>query len=340
MINTFGSNFVIKIFGESHGPEIGVQIEGVPRGKELDIKKLRSFLDRRAPGRSELSSGRCEDDTPEFLTGIKEGVFTGDPIIAVIKNKDVRSKDYSAFKNTPRPGHADFPAMVRAKSDTVPPGGGAFSGRMTAPLCIAGGIALQLLGERGIEVQAGIASIGGFTEEEQMREAVLKAKEAGDSLGGIISCTVTGLPVGVGEPMFDGLENKIAQAVFAIPAVKGIEFGAGFAAAGMKGSENNDEYFIREGGSQCSDIYTRTNNAGGILGGMSTGMPVELRVAVKPTPSIARPQRSVNMNSFKEEEIRVTGRHDPCIVPRAVPCVEAAVAIAVYDLLLWMEKRE
>ncbi len=340
MINAFGDNYIVIIFGESHAHEIGVQIDGLPKGKKLDVDELQSFLERRAPGRSELSTSRFEDDVPEFLRGLRDGAFTGDTLLAVIKNKNARSLDYKDFEHIPRPGHADFPAMVRAGSNIVPPGGGAYSGRMTAVLCVAGGIALQLLREQGIEIHAKAESIGGASDDESMREAILKAGEAGDSVGGIIKCTATGLPIGLGEPMFQGLENKIAQAVFAIPAVKGIEFGVGFAVADMKGSENNDEFFLAEGGSRPEDVYTKTNNAGGILGGMSSGMPLEFRVAIKPTPSIAKTQRSVNMKNFKEENLNIKGRHDPCIVPRAIPCVEAAAAIAIYDLLLWREKRE
>ena len=349
MINTYGDNFKIRIFGESHAPEIGVEIEGLPKGETFDFDELCEFLKRRAPGRAENSTGRREPDIPVIRSGAKlsqkdsnDRVFyeyTGDTFLAVIENKDVKSDDYDSFRHIPRPGHADFPAMVRSGSDEIPLGGGPYSGRMTAPLCIAGGLALQLLAKRGIGISAKAVRIGGETEPTAMNAAIEKAKADGDSVGGVIACTVTGVPIGIGEPMFQGLENKIAQAVFGIPAVKGIEFGEGFNAAELRGSENNDEYYFF--GSDCSpeSVGTKTNHAGGILGGMSFGMPIELRVAIKPTPSIAKLQNSVNLKTFKEEKLSVKGRHDPCIVPRAVPCVEAAVAIALYDLIAGTDKQ-
>jgi chorismate synthase len=344
MINTYGDNFKIRIFGESHAPEIGVEIEGLKAGTSFDFGKLCEFLKRRAPGRDENSTGRREEDVPLIKSGAKlsqknfdDRVLyecTGEKLLAVIENKDIKSGDYAGFRNVPRPGHADYPAMVRSGSDEAPLGGGPYSGRMTAPLCIAGGIALQLLSEQGISISAEAVRIGGETEPEAMKAAIACAKADGDSVGGVIACTVAGMPVGIGEPMFQGIENKIAQAVFGIPAVKGIEFGEGFNAAELRGSENNDEYYFCGSGRAPESVSAKTNHAGGILGGMSFGMPIELRVAVKPTPSIAKPQNSVNLRSYKEETLSVTGRHDPCIVPRAVPCVEAAVAIALYDLIL------
>lgn len=350
MINTYGDNFKIRIFGESHAPEIGVEIEGLPEGGTLDFGELCEFLKRRAPGRSENSTGRKEPDVPVIKKGAKlsqnnfnDRVFyeyTGETFLAVIENKDVKSGDYESFKHIPRPGHADFPAMARSGSDEVPLGGGAYSGRMTAPLCIAGGLALQLLAKRGISVSARPVRIGGETEPAAMEAAIEKAKADGDSVGGVIACTVKGMPIGIGEPMFQGLENKIAQAVFGIPAVKGIEFGEGFNAAELRGSENNDEYYFFGSDRSPESVGTKTNHAGGILGGMSFGAPIELRAAIKPTPSIAKQQNSVNMKNFTEEKLSINGRHDPCIVPRAVPCVEAAVAIALYDLILAMEDKD
>lgn len=331
MKNSYGDNFRIEIFGASHAPEIGVVIEGVPAGTVIDERKLQEFMDRRAPGRDEFSTPRKEPDRPEFVSGVTDGVADGKPLKAVIRNTNVRSHDYE--NSVPRPGHADYPASVKFGSGYRFAGGGPFSGRMTAPLCIAGGIALQLLGREGICVSARPVRIGGETEEEKMKAAILAAKAEGDSVGGIIECEVTGLPVGIGDHMFRGMENRISQAVFGIPAVKGLEFGAGFAAADMKGSENNDGYTVSGG-----KVKALSNNAGGILGGMTDGEPLVFRVAMKPTPSIFKPQRSVDLKTLEEVEFTVRGRHDPCVVLRAVPCVEAAAALAVYDALVEARK--
>jgi chorismate synthase len=333
MKNKYGENFKIEIFGASHAPEIGVIIEGIPAGTRIDMESLQRFLDRRAPGRDEFSTPRKEPDQPEFVCGVNDGIADGGTVKAVIRNTNVRSRDYE--NSVPRPGHADYPAAVKFGPDYSFAGGGPFSGRMTAPLCIAGGIAKQLLAVRGVSVSAKPVRIGGETDAEKMKAAILAAKAEGDSVGGIIECRVTGLPVGVGDHMFQGMENRIAQAVFAIPAVKGIEFGAGFAAADMKGSENNDAYGI-----QAGKVRALTNNAGGILGGMTNGEPVVFRVAMKPTPSIFKPQRSVDLKTLEEVEFTVRGRHDPCVVPRAVPCVEAAAAAAVYDAVAETERKE
>lgn len=332
MRNCYGDNFRIDIFGASHAPEIGVTIEGVPSGTRIDNEALQAFMDRRAPGRDEFSTPRKEPDRPEFVAGLVDGVADGSPIKAVIRNTNVRSHDYE--NSIPRPGHADYPASVKFGGGYSFAGGGPFSGRMTAPLCIAGGIALQLLTRRGITVSAKPVRIAGETDEERMKAAILAAKAEGDSVGGVIECTVEGLPPGVGDHMFYGLENRIAQAVFGIPAVKGIEFGSGFAAAEMKGSENNDAYRMVDG-----EVKTLTNHAGGILGGMSTGAPVVFRVAMKPTPSIYKPQLSVDLKTMRDVEFSVKGRHDPCVVLRAVPCVEAAAAVALYDALTSDEGR-
>ena len=256
-------------------------------------------------------------------------MFRGSPITAIIRNCDVRSRDYVNLSDVPRPGHADFPAEFKFSGKQDRAGGGHFSGRLTAPLCVAGAIAVQQLEKMGVAVSARAIRIGGETDPVKMMEAVSAAKAEGDSVGGIVEAEVSGLPVGVGDPMFGGMENRIAQAVFGIPAVKGIEFGEGFAAADLKGSENNDPYCVTEG--RVSPV---TNHAGGILGGISTGAPIVLRVAFKPTPSIAKEQDSVNMKTMESVKLAVKGRHDPCVVPRAVPCVEAAVAIAVYDAVL------
>ena len=329
MSNTFGTAFRFTVFGQSHGQAIGVTMEGLPIGFAPDMDELQTFLNRRAPGQNELSTARREEDRPVFLSGLHKGAVCGAPVTAVIYNHDAKSSDYDALAAVPRPGHADWPAMARFGDARDYAGGGQFSGRMTAPLCIAGGLCLQLLQKRGIRVSAWAERIGGETEPDKMREAVARAKADGDSVGGVIACRVTGLPAGIGEPMFGGVENDVSRAVFGIPGVKGIEFGSGFAGSELRGSENNDAFALRDG-----MLVTETNRCGGILGGMTTGMPVELRVAVKPTPSIAKTQKSVSTETCESVDLSVPGRHDPCIVPRAVPCVEAAVAAAIYDLLL------
>ena len=329
MNSRFGTNFRIAIFGESHAAAIGVEIEGVPAGTRIDIEELQRFLERRAPGRDALSTARREADAPEFLCGVKDGIATGAPIAAIIRNSDTRSGDYGNLANVPRPGHADFPAEVRFAGHQDKAGGGHFSGRLTAPLCVAGGIAMQMLARAGVSVSARAVRIGGETEPERMKAAIEAAREDGDSVGGVVEAEVRGVPVGVGDPMFGGLENRIAQAVFGIPAVKGVEFGEGFAAAEMRGSENNDPYGVADG-----KVTPLTNHAGGILGGLSTGAPIVFRVAFKPTPSIAKEQDSVDMATGRPVKLVVKGRHDPCVVLRAVPCVEAAAAIAVCDAMM------
>ena len=333
MSSTYGKNYCISIFGESHAAAIGVKIEGVPAGARIDADVLQAFLERRAPGRDAFSTARREPDMPEFLCGIKDGIATGAPIAAIIRNSDTRSKDYGNLANVPRPGHADYPAEVKFGGYQDRAGGGHFSGRLTAPLCIAGGIALQLLAREGVSISARPIRIGGETDGEKMKAAIAAARAEGDSVGGVIEAEVRGLPAGVGDPMFDGMENRMAQAVFGIPAVKGMEFGEGFAAAELKGSENNDPYGIVDG-----KVAPITNHAGGILGGISTGAPIVFRVAFKPTPSIGKEQDSVDLSSGTPTKLVVKGRHDPCVVLRAVPCVEAAAAIAVYDALLERKK--
>ena len=325
MSSSFGNAYRITIFGTSHGPHIGVAIEGLPAGFVPDMEALRVLLERRRP-QSAFDTARREPDEPEFTTGLQDGTATGERLVAIIRNKDIQEKDYVNLRKVPRPGHADYPAMVKYGAD-YETGGGEFSGRMTAPLCIAGGLALQLLAQRGIEIASHIVSIGGHTENYE--EVIAAAKADGDSVGGVIECEVTGLQVGLGGALFDGLESRISTAVFAIPAVKGVEFGAGFAAAAVRGSENNDEYYLDNG-----IVRTKTNNSGGILGGMANGMPLVFRAAFKPTPSISKLQQSVNMADGCETMISVSGRHDVCIVPRAVPCVEAAAACALLDVLL------
>ena len=330
MSNTVGMRYRFTIWGQSHAPAIGVTIEGLPAGFRPDMDKMRAFLARRAPGKGPFSTTRREADEPEILSGLSEGVTCGAPLTAVIRNTNTRSGDYENLRRVPRPGHADYPAWVKYGNARDVAGGGQFSGRLTAPLCVAGALALQLLEREGITVRARILSIAGETDADAMAARMQSAKEAGDSVGGIVECVCEGVPPGLGEPMFGGMENRIAQLVFGIPAVKGFEFGAGFAAARLKGSENNDPYYIDENG----EITARTNHAGGILGGITTGMPIVFRAAFKPTPSIGLPQASVDLTNRTDTTITVTGRHDPCIVPRAVPVVEAAAACTLYDAFL------
>lgn len=326
MSSTFGNKIKVSIFGQSHSSAIGVTIDGLAAGFEIDMKKLQEFMNRRAPGNSKMSTPRKEADKPEFLSGLVGNVTCGAPVTAIIKNTNTKSSDYEYMKDVPRPGHADYTAHVKYGGYEDVSGGGHFSGRLTAPMCIAGGIFKQILEEKGISIHAEIEEVGG--EKNDIEGVVMAAAADNDSVGGIIKCVVTGLPAGFGEPMFDGLENRIAAAIFGIPAVKGIEFGRGFDAARIKGSENNDEFYFEDG-----NVKTRSNNHGGILGGISSGMPIEFRVAFKPTPSIGRNQGSISYSGQTNSVICVKGRHDPCIVPRAVPCVEAACSMAVIDLM-------
>ena len=349
MSSTYGENLRFTIFGQSHSPAVGVTIEGIPPGSRVDLEALNAFLARRAPGRNDWSTARREADRPEFLSGIKDGKVCGGPVTAIIRNTDARSGDYAPYFDRPRPGHADYTAAVKYGPARDAAGGGHFSGRLTAPLCIAGGICLQLLERQGVRVKARIASVADVADEgdiltdpvgetfptlsaprgEAMKSRIARAAAEGDSVGGVVECAVTGLPAGLGDPMFGGMESRLAAVLFGIPAVKGVEFGAGFRAAGLRGSENNDPFALKDG-----RVVTLTNHAGGILGGITTGMPLVFRTAFKPTPSIAREQRTVDLASLTETTIAVAGRHDPCIVPRAVPCVEAAAAAAIFDALL------
>jgi len=357
MSSAMGNNFKITVFGQSHSKAIGVVIDGVPAGIKLDLDKIEAFMARRAPSGGGISTARKEADRPEILSGIVDGVTCGAPICAMIANGDTRSKDYSKLRDLPRPMHADFAAAVKYNGANDIRGGGQFSGRLTAPLCFAGAVAMQLLERYGITVGAHIAAIAGIKDQdfdavsvskeqleavkqkklaviddaagEKMTERILEVKAQGDSVGGIIECAVVGLPAGIGEPIYNGIENRVAAAVFGIPAVKGIEFGAGFAAAEMLGSEHNDA-FVMDG----EKVVTQTNRHGGILGGISSGMPILFKAAFKPTPSIAKQQQTVSLSDKQNAELIIEGRHDPCIVPRAVPCVEAAAAVAIIDLLM------
>ena len=349
----YGENLKLSVFGESHGAAIGMTMEGVPAGLPVEEARLQQFLNRRAPGQNAWSTPRREEDRPEFLSGVLDGHTTGAPLTAVIYNHNTRSRDYEALRFTPRPGHADYTAFVKYGGFADAAGGGHFSGRLTAPLCVAGGLCKLWLEERGIRVAAHLQSIGGIADDafdplhpeidrvspdfpvlnpekgEKMRERIAKVHAEGDSVGGVVECAVTGLPAGLGGPGCEGMESRIASLAFAIPAVKGVSFGAGFAAADRRGSENNDAFAV-EGGR----VVTVTNHCGGILGSITNAMPLLIHLAVKPTPSIARPQQSVDLRTMQPCPLEIAGRHDPCIAPRAVPVAEAVAAIAVFDTLL------
>lgn len=351
---SFGNKIKITIFGQSHSEAIGVVIDGLPAGFKLDTDKVAAFMARRAPGQNNLSTPRKEADAVKILSGVVDNVTCGAPLCAIIENTNTRSGDYDKLRFVPRPSHSDFAAMMKHNGFNDIRGGGNFSGRLTAPLCFAGAVCIQILEEKGIHVGAHISSIGKVEDKkfdavnvnkndfvltafpvidekqgELMRKEIYDAKATGDSVGGTIECAVVGMPAGIGDPIFDGIENRISMAVFGIPAVKGIEFGAGFESSKMRGSENNDDFTLENG-----VIKTVTNNHGGILGGISSGMPIVFRCAIKPTPSIGIEQNSVNTETKEAEKLVIGGRHDPCIVPRAVPCVEAAAAIVIADYIL------
>ena len=333
MGSIYGKVLRVAVFGQSHSPAIGVTVDSFPAGHTVDMEMLSAFMSRRAPGRDKYSTARREADIPEFLSGIKNGVTCGAPITAVIRNTDARSGDYDKLSGVPRPSHADYTSTVKYSGHADMSGGGHFSGRLTAPLCVAGALCLSLLAKNGVTVKASIQSIGKASgDEEEMLREISAARADGDSVGGVILCTATGVPAGLGDPIFDGMENRIASAVFGIPGVRGIEFGRGFEAASMRGSEHNDPFTVRDG-----LVVTETNNHGGILGGITSGMPVEFRVAMKPTPSIVKAQKSVDLREMREVDLEIGGRHDPCIALRALPCVEAACAIAILDA--WLESR-
>ena len=356
MSSEFGHILRVSVFGQSHGKAIGVNIDGLPAGEPIDLDALNAFLDRRKPGKSPLSTLRKETDIPVFLSGLENGVTCGAPLCAIIENSDQHSKDYSELADKPRPSHADYTAWVKWGGQADMRGGGHFSGRLTAPLCIAGGIAKQILARRGVYVGAHLASVGTENDSafpllptaalfdeiaakpfpvlddragERMRNVILDARQNLDSVGGVIECAAIGVPAGLGDPMFDGIENRLASALFGIPAVKGLEFGLGFGSSRLHGSENNDPFAVENG-----QIVTETNRAGGILGGITTGMPITLRVAVKPTPSISQAQRTVSLSAKEPTDLVIKGRHDPCIAHRAVPVVEAVTATVLLDILL------
>lgn len=338
MSSSFGKNIKVTIFGESHGPAIGCVLTGFPAGFAPDMDKVTAFMQRRASRGQAGATARSEEDLPEVLSGLFEGKTCGTPIAAVIRNNNTRSQDYANLNVCPRPGHADLTWNAKTNGANDYRGGGHASGRLTAPMCFAGALAKQYLESQGVAVNASICSIKDhqisdnrdeFGLDEEAKKIIEEAQKAGDSVGGIIECAIKGLPIGLGSPIFDGVENKLSQAIFGIPAVKGIEFGSGFQGTKLMGSQNNDAFTYQNG-----QPVTKTNNAGGILGGITNGMPVTFRVAIKPTPSIAKEQQSVDLNAKKDTSLEIKGRHDACIVPRALPVVEAIAALTALDLLL------
>lgn len=352
-----GKKISISLFGQSHSEAIGITMDGLPAGIPINEAEIAAFMKRRAPSASAFSTSRVEPDVPVFVSGIANGITTGTALTAIIYNKDQRSRDYTALISTPRPGHADYTARVKYGGAEDCRGGGAFSGRMTAPLCIAGAIAVGYLKSRGITVGSHIFSIGdvcdgcfdpvGISGDElesivsksfpviddekgaEMLELIARTRADGDSVGGVIECAAVGVPAGLGGELFDGIESTLARLVFSVPAVKGFELGAGFAASRTFGSKNNDEFYYNG-----NEIKTRTNNAGGILGGITSGMPIVFKAAIKPTPSISKPQKTVDLSTHTDTEITIGGRHDACIVPRALPVIESCLSIAVLDEIL------
>ncbi|MEL3957484.1 chorismate synthase [Caldifermentibacillus hisashii] len=356
MSGIMGNKLKLSIFGESHGPAIGITIDGLPPGVAIDMDKVLAEMDRRKPGKSLLSTTRKENDTPEIISGFFNGYTTGAPLTAIIRNSDQRSKVYEDIKNLMRPGHADYPAFVKYGGFHDYRGGGHFSGRITAPLVFAGAIAKQILAEKGILVGAHVKSIRhihdkSFQDVEvnqalfdelkkqelplidgekrtEIEEVILQARKDMDSVGGTIECTVVGIPAGIGDPFFNSVESVLAHLIFSVPAVKGIEFGKGFEMTKLRGSETNDAYYY-----EGDEVKTYTNNNGGITGGITNGMPVLFTVAIKPTSSIAKKQQTINIAEHKNTDLVVKGRHDPCIVPRAIPVIEAVTALGILDLM-------
>ena len=354
MSSMMGNKIKISVFGQSHSKAIGVVVDGLPAGKKIDMEKVMAFMSRRAPGRNAYSTKRFETDKPEILSGLVNDATCGAPLCMVIYNENQNSADYENVMDAPRPSHADYSAYIKYDGFNDVSGGGHFSGRLTAPLCFAGAVCMQILEDMGVEIQAHIQKIKNVYDDKidfvnigrwdtaskefpvindekgkLMMAEIEKARENGDSVGGVIECAVTGVKAGFGEPMFDGIENMLAKNIFGIPAVKGIEFGNGFSATDIYGSENNDNFCIENG-----EIKTTTNNAGGINGGITNGMPIVFRTAIKPTPSIYKEQNSVSLADKTEKKLQIQGRHDPCIVQRAVPVVEAVAAITILDIIL------
>ena len=352
--NSIGKEFTVTTFGESHGKYVGVVLDGCPAGLPLSEADIQVELDRRIPAEPKIVSGRIEKDIAKILSGVFHGFTTGAPIALMVENKEVDSTDYEAIKNLPRPGHADYPARVKYGDFNDYRGGGRFSGRVTVALIMAGAVAKKLLSRFDVDVLAYTRSVGKVKSDkkfnaeeirmnrytaatrcpdlacaERMEEAIVTARKEGDSLGGIVECIALNVPVGVGEPLFDSLDADLAKALFDIPAVKGVEFGLGFGISQLKGSESNDPYIMQNG-----KVATATDNAGGILGGISTGMPIMVQVAIKPTPSIGKEQKTVNLSTMEDACLSIKGRHDPCVVPKAVPAVESAVAITLADHMI------
>jgi chorismate synthase len=352
--NSIGKEFTVTSFGESHGKIIGVVVDGCPAGLPLSEADIQVELDRRIPAEPKIVSGRIEKDAAKILSGVFNGFTTGAPIALMVENKEVDSSDYQAIKDLPRPGHADYPARVKYGGFQDYRGGGRFSGRVTVALIMAGAIAKKLLSRFDVDVLAYTTAVGKVKTDkkftaaeirknryaaatrcpdlacaERMEQAIVNARKEGDSVGGIVECLVLNVPVGVGEPMFNSLDADLAKALFNVPAVKGVEFGLGFGVAELKGSENNDAYVMQSG-----KVATATDNAGGILGGLSNGMPIMMRIAIKPTSSIDKEQKTVNLSTLKDADLSVKGRHDPCVIPKAVPAVESAVAITLVDHMI------
>ncbi len=356
MSSSWGDSIRISVFGESHGEAIGVVLENLPAGEAIDPGQIAVQMARRAPGRDKSSTPRKESDVPQIISGFLDGKTTGAPLCAVIQNTNTKSGDYSNLKNLPRPGHADYPGFIRYCGSNDIRGGGHFSGRLTAPLVFAGAVCRQILERRGVLIGGHVYALAGVrdvpfcpedippeqlkrlssvyfplndpTLEETMRAKIEEARMALDSVGGIVECAVSGMPAGVGSPMFGGVENVLSSVVFGVPAVKGIEFGTGFGVADLRGSQDNDSYYM-----DGTAVKTKTNHCGGILGGITNGMPILLRAAVKPTSSIAQEQDTIDLSTMENAKLSVHGRHDPCIVPRAVPVIESAVAVGIINLL-------
>lgn len=350
----WGRNIKFSLFGESHGEGIGIVIDGLPPGIELDIKNINFEMGRRRPGKNELATSRNEEDSFKIISGYFNGCTTGTPLCIVIYNQNKRSRDYDNIKSTMRPGHADLTGYYKYDGFNDYRGGGHFSGRLTAPIVFAGAVAKQILRKKGINIGSHIYQIGHIKDKSfdkvhikkgllddlrnkefptideeksiRMKDLILKVKEDKDSIGGIIEGAITNIPIGLGSPFFDSIESNLAHLLFSIPAVKGLEFGEGFDISRLKGSEANDEFYI-----EGDKIKTYTNNNGGVLGGISNGMPIVFRVAFKPTPSIGKSQRTIDISERKNTDIAIEGRHDPCIVPRAIPVVEAVAAMAILD---------
>lgn len=355
MQSEWGHALHISVFGGSHEPELGVRMHGIPSGTPIDLAALQSFLDRRAPGNGVGSTARKEADRLIVRSGITDGKADGSEIEIAIENKNVQSKPYGRYRDVPRPSQVDLPARMRFGDGVDLRGGGHFSGRMTAAYCIAGGIAMQVLNSRGVEIAAHLLSVGDVRDAAfdpidpelsllnksfsvlddakglMMQRVIADAKADCDSIGGVIECAVKGFPQGFGTPLFDGVDSRLASLLFAVPAVRGVAFGSGFDAARMRGSEHNDSFIRKDG-----EIRTATNRHGGLIGGITTGMPIVFTVAVKPTASIAKPQHTLRLSNGEQTELRIEGRHDACIAVRAVPVIEAVAALALYDL--WLEE--